>query len=73
MAWDISLVEDHKGRTTMHRPDCPIVQGYRVLGRPIATLYQCESLPTDVRRHVCLAKERHDPVCSDAPLPVRPK
>lgn len=53
---DISLTEDYRGRTVMHRPDCRIVQRQRELGRPIFNLFGCKGMPEGVTRCDCLEK-----------------
>jgi hypothetical protein len=54
---DISLIEDRRGRTEMHRPDCRHVEAARQGGRMVFNLFGCKGLPDGVRRCECLEKE----------------
>jgi len=47
---------EHDGKLMAHDPLCPMVETQRQMGEPLMTLFECEEeLPTDLRRHSCLA------------------
>jgi hypothetical protein len=54
MPYDIALAEDEEGRPMMHAANCPQVRKLAADGHPVATLYQCQTLPTDIKRHECM-------------------
>ena len=54
---DISLTEDGRGRTIMHRANCEIVRKAADNGKQVFTMLGCRGLPEGVRRCACLEKE----------------
>jgi hypothetical protein len=53
MRYDIALVGD-EGGITLHTASCPMVRTLAAAGIPVATLFQCESLPPELKRHGCM-------------------
>ncbi len=54
---DIALTEGPDGKALAHRLDCPVVAEHREQGRPLATLFGIEELPSKVARHECLDQQ----------------
>ena len=60
MPYDIALTEDEEtGHAMLHAANCPEVRKLAAAGHPVATLYQCATLPTDIKRHDCMKEVKN--------------
>jgi hypothetical protein len=52
--FDIAFTQEPDGSMLLHRADCKIARQQAAEGRPVATLYGCEILPTGTKRCACM-------------------
>jgi hypothetical protein len=61
MSHDIALTQEDTGEITMHRADCRRARALAALGKPVATLLGCTTLPLDLTRCRCMTEPDYPP------------
>lgn len=55
--YDIAFTQEDSGEMLLHRADCTKARLAAELGKPVATLYGCELLPTETKRCGCMKED----------------